>query len=709
MKGNKNNISRTKNKIKIIEYNPEHKNKLIKSINQLLGINNIQTYYPFLNKFTNIKNNNKNLTKYIFDSKYKCIEILNIDCDGYNNSQNNNDNDEIIYDKNSLILDNINNNKINGVKEVKEFDIKFVKDIVINNGNKIVLSESLDDDNDDDDKDISLCLPIGCVLNKNNGNKYNEKGFIKISPILDPVQVLKRKMNEYNMMSADIFLPNVHVLKTVNKVNSYNNSCYIETSLIYLLSNLVENGVCPSFPYYYGAMNGVKELFYFDITEEYESYKSSKWFMKGKGKLFELVIKTKEYENDIDDWEINSINNDNDNNDDNNENEKTYDEVMKLFDSCKDDENKSDSENIIENKDIDVCTSNENDSDYTDIDESDDNEELLNSINDDLDDLINNKNNKNNDNNSFKNNKYSNSDYDCDSDDDKYIIDDYEDSDSSDDESNNLNEKDKKELNDNDLDVEIIDEISSSIDMDDLAPVKTYYYMKFYNYPVQINIMENVGITLDNLLDDGYEMSDLEWLGIYFQVAFGLATAYKHYEFCHGDLHSSNVVFKSTKLKYLYFNISDKYGKRKTYRIPTFGKIAKIIDFGRGTYKLNGKWMFSDVFARDGDAEGQYTFPYKNETKMRHKPNPSFDLARFTITILERLDIEEHPLINKLAYKLMEMDNGDNASELDDDFSMYVDISRYCSNAIPYDVLNMKCFNRFRIPDKPKKDFIYYL
>lgn len=701
MKGNKNNIARTKNKIKTIEYNPEHKNKLIKSINKLLGINNVQTYYPFLNKFTNLKNNNKNLTKYIFDSKYKCIEILNIDCDEYNNSPPNDD-EEIIYDKNSFISDNINKNKINGVKEVKEFDIKFVKDIRkdVNNDSKIMLSEDIDKDYNDDDKDISLCLPIGCVLNKNNGNKYNEKGFIKISPILDPVQVLKRKMNEYNMMSADIFLPNVHVLKTVNKVNSYNNSCYIETSLIYLLSNLVENGLCPSFPYYYGAMNGVKELFYFDITEEYESYKGSKWFMKGKGKLFELVIKTKEYENDINDWEINT-------NDDNNENKKTYDEVMKLFDSCKDDENKSDSEDIIEiGKDVIECTSTSNDSDYTDIDESNsdsDNEELLNSINGDLDDLINKKNN-----NSFKNNKFSNSDCDYNSDDDEYIIDDYEDSDS-DDEPNNLNGKDKKEFNDNNLDIEDIDEIGSSIDINELAPVKTYYYMKFYNYPVQINIMENVGITLDNLLDEGYEMSDLEWLGMYFQVAFGLATAYKHYEFCHGDLHSSNVVFKSTKLKYLYFNISDKYGKRKTYRIPTFGKIAKIIDFGRGTYKLNGKWMFSDVFARDGDAEGQYTFPYKNETKMRHKPNPSFDLARFTITILERLDIEEHPLTNKLAYKLMEMDNGDNASELDDDFSMYIDISRYCSNAVPYDVLNMKCFNRFRIPDKPKKDYVYYL
>ena len=50
-------------------------------------------------------------------------------------------------------------------------------------------------------------------------------------------------------------------------------------------------------------------------------------------------------------------------------------------------------------------------------------------------------------------------------------------------------------------------------------------------------------------------MSENEWFSVFFQTAFGLAIAQKYFNFVHNDLHSSNVMFKKTLLKYLYFQL----------------------------------------------------------------------------------------------------------------------------------------------------------
>ena len=49
----------------------------------------------------------------------------------------------------------------------------------------------------------------------------------------------------------------------------------------------------------------------------------------------------------------------------------------------------------------------------------------------------------------------------------------------------------------------------------------------------------------------------------------------KIFEFTHNDLHTNNIVYNKTKKKYLYYKYDNKH-----YKIPTFGKIYKIIDFG---------------------------------------------------------------------------------------------------------------------------------
>ena len=186
---------------------------------------------------------------------------------------------------------------------------------------------------------------------------------------------------------------------------------------------------------------------------------------------------------------------------------------------------------------------------------------------------------------------------------------------------------------------DFIEELSD-IDEDNLSITDfedkpgSLYYVKCEKMPVSLSLMEKLDDTLDNMLDDDYNMSETEWFGMFFQVAFGLSVAQKYFNFVHNDLHSSNVMFKKTLLKYLYFQVNNQY-----YRIPTYGKITKIIDFARGTFKLGDRWVFSDQFKEDGDASGQYDYPVDGSLKnCEHKPNPSFDLVRLGTTVIQRLD-----------------------------------------------------------------------
>ena len=103
------------------------------------------------------------------------------------------------------------------------------------------------------------------------------------------------------------------------------------------------------------------------------------------------------------------------------------------------------------------------------------------------------------------------------------------------------------------------------------------------------------------------------------------------FDFTHNDLHTSNIMFKKTDKEYLYY----KYDKIH-YKVPTFGKIWKIIDFGRAIYKFKGKRLCSDSFHKNGDAATQYNCePFLNENKPRLEPNKSFDLCRLGCSLFD--------------------------------------------------------------------------
>ncbi len=270
-------------------------------------------------------------------------------------------------------------------------------------------------------------------------------------------------------------------------------------------------------------------------------------------------------------------------------------------------------------------------------------------------------------------------------------------------------------LNNQRLNAHILD-ADADIDDLDLAGLKQsnvydnkIFYMKMTDYPVSYCFMEKMGTTLDALMHGPEPLEETEWLSVLFQVAFGLAAAGKSHQFVHNDLHCANIMFQSTAENYLYYYINGHY-----YRIPTFRRIAKIIDFARATFKVNDRWIFSDVFLLGGDAAEQYTYPDVDgkikKTRDTVMPNPSFDLVLLSTSIFNDID-DKHMALKSMIYSWCQSSEAyaDNMLERPVDFQLYIDIARECKNAKPKEVLKAALFQRFRIKKAkiPAGKFVY--
>jgi hypothetical protein len=238
-------------------------------------------------------------------------------------------------------------------------------------------------------------------------------------------------------------------------------------------------------------------------------------------------------------------------------------------------------------------------------------------------------------------------------------------------------------------------------------------YAHISKFPIQLIAMEQCEDTFDNLILTN-ELKNEEWLSAFMQVIMILITYQKAYSFTHNDLHTNNIMYNSTDKKYLYYCYKKKY-----YRVPTFGKIFKIIDFGRSIYKFNNILFCSDSFQSGGDAATQYnTEPYMNMNKPRLDPNYSFDLCRLACSIFDYLiddmdDIKElcesNPYI-KIVVEWCLDDKGvnvlykNNGCERYPDFKLYKMIARHVHNHTPNLQLERKEFSTYEINKNKIKD-----
>jgi hypothetical protein len=246
------------------------------------------------------------------------------------------------------------------------------------------------------------------------------------------------------------------------------------------------------------------------------------------------------------------------------------------------------------------------------------------------------------------------------------------------------------------------DEWSDDSGSDDDEPIVLATIPRF---PVEVIFMEKMDYTLDVLMSRE-ELSDDEWFSIFMQVIMTLITYQRVFSFTHNDLHSSNIMFVETKKSFLFYKVGSAY-----YKVPTFGRIAKIIDFGRSIYTYNGMIMCSDSFKPGADASTQYnTEPYYNPDKPRIDPNFSFDLCRLACSIYDDIEDEmESDPDNRVLGLIKEWcmdDSGrnvlykSNGDERYPSFKLYKMIARHVHRHTPEAQLHRPEFSRYVVKKK---------
>tara|TARA_Y100000992_G_scaffold292649_1_gene250384 strand:+ start:1458 stop:3194 length:1737 start_codon:yes stop_codon:yes gene_type:complete len=223
-------------------------------------------------------------------------------------------------------------------------------------------------------------------------------------------------------------------------------------------------------------------------------------------------------------------------------------------------------------------------------------------------------------------------------------------------------------------------------------------------FPVNMIAIEKCDMTFDKYIVKE-DVSNAELCAALMQIIMTLITYQKCFKLTHNDLHTNNVMISPTEKEHIVYQYDNKY-----YKVPTFGKVYKIIDFGRAIYTYKDRTYYSDSFSKEGDATTQYNCePYYNDTKPMVEPNYSFDLCRlacslFDLIIDEDKDLKElqDPLCKVIADWCTD-DKGRNVLYKSDGeerypgFKLYKMIARTVHNHVPHKQLERDIFSGYRI------------
>ncbi len=238
-------------------------------------------------------------------------------------------------------------------------------------------------------------------------------------------------------------------------------------------------------------------------------------------------------------------------------------------------------------------------------------------------------------------------------------------------------------------------------DEDDDDDEKMFAYL--HDFPVQLIFQERCDGTFDELLVSR-ALSPKQTFAALFQILIVLATYQKMFSFTHNDLHTNNIMWVKTDLDHIQYLFEGQY-----YRVPTFGRIFKLIDFGRAIYQFNGRRFCSDSFSENGDANSQYNCePYFNPKKPVIDPNPSFDISRLGCSLYDFTMESDSVELKNLIDEWCEDDYGKNilykssGEERYPGFKLYKMIARIVNNLVPKDILKKPVFAKYRVAKAQK-------
>jgi hypothetical protein len=250
-------------------------------------------------------------------------------------------------------------------------------------------------------------------------------------------------------------------------------------------------------------------------------------------------------------------------------------------------------------------------------------------------------------------------------------------------------------------------------------------HAEFRKMPVTIMYLEAMEDTMDSLIEQDEfapvttSEQEVRWGAWLFQVVAALSQLQRFCSLTHNDLHTNNILWKPTDLEFLVYR--DTNGR--TWKVPTFGKLFTLIDYGRSIFLLKGSWVVSSDYNEGHDADGMYNFgPIEDSEQKRVLPNKSFDLCRLSCSLLrglfphtpearpggaiitkeKDLEIHEttHPLFNSL-WSWLKNDEGGNILETGSGeekypgFELYTVIAGTVHNAVPEQQFSRKLFELF--------------
>jgi hypothetical protein len=518
------------------------------------------------------------------------------------------------------------------------------------------------------------------------------KVFTKIVHLLNPMDMIKEKY----VCPEHPLLPQSEKTwkQTLLKLHSHNNQAYVDAVANYVLSRFRELDLTPHCILSYGAFTGISKSYQFVISEEYESYRQCRWFWKGMQSHSARLTVVNHTDNDV-------------------RKDPQFDEFYKEITTCP-----------FENLDDDSTDSDEEESiiiaplDGVEEDTTSDVESIHSFTFDNIEE------DAENATTIFEINK-------------NVVHHDVKlvpvpDSAS---ESSEHSEESEQSYS---------DESGSESDYDSHNEFNIDICLETPNMPIILIAQEAQEGVMDHLLEqddlDGHERGtqgwEARWIAWLFQVIAALTFLQSAICFTHNDLHSNNILWQKTDKKFLYYKIND----GTVWKVPTFGKIFRIIDFGRSIFRLGKRLWVSDDHWPDQDAGDQYNFgPFFDHRKPKVVPNPSFDLCRLAVSLIDGLFDEPpskkkgknipviseedswkvyetvSPLYN-LLWSWTVNDKGETVyedkygNEKYEGFELYIRIAQDVHKAVPKDQLHRPMFKSFIYKqDIPSNEVIYSL
>jgi hypothetical protein len=494
------------------------------------------------------------------------------------------------------------------------------------------------------------------VIDQETREPVEKNIHIKYSPLLDPLKYMIGKYKNYDNICV---LPTIGGAGSHSKLLDTNNASYVDNLFSFLSSKILHSHGFLHGVDYYGSFLGVQNKFKINVIDDLDYLSNSDYFKDNINKLFSLAdIGMDEFSN------FGSRNN---------------------------------KQKIIISDKIDIT-------DFETLDVIIDNDQPL-----EVDSgIVYEKPVKN----TSESSSSSDSDTDSDSDSDQEVDNSESDSDtnSSNDDSENTSEINSEDnyIGDGDnVDVDgDVDENWETESDESSSNTEDYRYVYINNFPVQLICLEKCHGTMDELFEKN-KMDLKTSASALFQIVMILLAYQKVFHFTHNDLHTNNIMYIETQNEYLYY----KY-KNTIYKVPTYGKIFKLIDFGRSIYRFQNNLFCSDSFANGGDAATQYNCePYMNENKPRIDPNYSFDLCRLGCSIYDFIiehdknpgDFDE---LQKTIYRWCTDDKGknvlymSNGEERYPNFKLYKMIARTVHKHTPENQLEYPFFKQFMVKSK---------